>query len=801
MTLTPATAEAVAMACAELSALGPFPGAIDAGLAAADRAQMMAAVAFLTEARRTNGLRAIVDPFRHTADLEVWAIVACARISLFSGDFRAGLAEIEEAIRRFPQRAAAHWWMIKARCLEGAGEKTASIEALEAGASRFPDDLRGATLGARAAEERQQFARASEIWRDAVERLGGRGDSDSELGLARALFRVGRIDESLSTIDELLASRPNDAAAARERAWMAGELGDAADAAARFSDLTTRFPALSQPYWWATLARARHETRDFAGGEEALAELERRFPNSALAEIERLRLDHWLERGQDDLTRRVEAALHRFPNDAHLRGQWTVLLLGLGRLEEARRCVESLEADAVPGQALIARLRYEGDRGGDAHVRAYAGPLAQRREWSYEDAVAALDFLLRHRTPWAFALAEDIAQRAEEVLAGRIWAIVLRATLRIARRDDEAAIAMIDAIPARYARPDVNELRAWAASARGRLDEAKALWRVNVGRVFFAAIDCPIVSLDRLSRDLPPPEGGVSAYVVFRNEAPQLPAFLAHHRRLGVQRFVFFDHMSDDESCKLLLAEPDVVLYQSRDSYQFSSSGRRWVREIVAREGARGWGLQVDPDEYFIYPGFETTPLNRLVAYLDAHCFEGVRSYMLDLFPRRLLQPDGEPTPLEQHRFYDADYAWIGQERPPHISPVGGVRSRLFGATEFLHKTPLWRLDAGELLNSHETTPLALADVTSALLHYKLFNMTVRGRHLAPEDGALPYLEADANVEVMRRHTRYAARLAELWRADLVAPGVSREVGDSLTLVAHGMMEAPPGYRAWIAGA
>jgi hypothetical protein len=256
--------------------------------------------------------------------------------------------------------------------------------------------------------------------------------------------------------------------------------------------------------------------------------------------------------------------------------------------------------------------------------------------------------------------------------------------------------------------------------------------------------------------------------------------------------------MSSDDSCAILLNEPDVVLYQSRDSYQWSSSGRRWVAEIVAREGAQGWGLQVDPDEYFIYPGWETTPLDRLLAYLEARGYAGVRAYMLDMFARRLTGEDGEPAPLSAHRWYDDDYAWIGQERPPYLSPVGGVRQRLFGATEFLHKTPLWRLDAGAIINSHETTPLALADVSGALLHYKLFNITLRGRTASPQAAGLAYLEADTDLGVLRRHSRYAARLAELQRMDLFDPAVSREIGDSLDMTERGLMTASPGYLDWL---
>ena len=97
------------------------------------------------------------------------------------------------------------------------------------------------------------------------------------------------------------------------------------------------------------------------------------------------------------------------------------------------------------------------------------------------------------------------------------------------------------------------------------------------------------------------------------------------------------------------------------------------------------------------------------------------------------------------------------------------MRARLFEAKEFLHKTPLWRLDAGLLINSHETTHLRFADVSAALIHYKLMNVALRGRHATVEAGGTAFVEDDSSVDAMRRHARYAARLARLWRAELFA--------------------------------
>ena len=93
---------------------------------------------------------------------------------------------------------------------------------------------------------------------------------------------------------------------------------------------------------------------------------------------------------------------------------------------------------------------------------------------------------------------------------------------------------------------------------------------------------------------------------------------------------------------------------------------------------------------------------------------------------------------------------------------------------------------------------MRFADVSTALLHYKLMNVALRGRGEARRAGTA-FLEADADVEAIRRHARYAARLERLWRSDLRAPGVSRRIEDSLALAWRGLMDSSDDFRGWIA--
>ena len=395
------------------------------------------------------------------------------------------------------------------------------------------------------------------------------------------------------------------------------------------------------------------------------------FRSLRLAEIERLRLAKEREHGHDVLKAIIEAARTRFPDDPELRGQWVWILLSLGRIEEAEREVLALEREGAAGPALTARFRLEADRG-DEHFRGFLARWREGRVFSVAEAIRAAYQLIEVRTDWAFEAGADIVAETAAREPGHFRLDYMRARYAIALRRDAEALAAIDALPQRFARPDVLELRAWAATRRGEHEQAKALWREALAGGYYAAVAAPIHNLTRVSPDnRPPPGEGVTAFVVFRNEAAQIPGFLAHHRRLGVRRFVFFDHQSTDGGRELALREPDVIVYDCPDSYQLSWSGRRWVNEVVAREGARGWGLQLDMDEHLIYPGCETLGIEGLTDYLDSNGFEAVRGFMLDVFAPHLVDDSGAPPPFSEHVWYDDDYSWFQLPRRALSKPHG----------------------------------------------------------------------------------------------------------------------------------
>ena len=457
---------------------------------------------------------------------------------------------------------------------------------------RFPDDRRTPALIAEVAEARAQWGARAGGWEAGAARFGA--DAQAEIGRARALFRLDRVEEALARLDALLAPRTRPRRRrARARGPRASNSATPAAARALLTRLTRR-SRRGRARGMVGRARPRRARRRRPRRRRArrLSELERRFPDSALAARERLRLARRQERGLEDLHALISTARERFPDDADLVSQWVWLLLSQGRLAEAERHVEALEAQGAPGFALAARLKLEADRG-DAAFRAYAEALAAGARLG---ARRRLRIRPRHA---GRAGALGVRPRAAPFLdaaAARFPGSSRDAAAhppRIARRRDSEALALIDAIPAPYVRRDVLELRAWA-EARAAATPSPSALGAGCRRQLLSRPALPrSTNLTRISPDdRPPPEAGPTAFVVFRNEAAQmhgLPRPPPQARRSALR----------DVRPSLHRRGPRAGLGRARrdplrcpDSYQLSWSGRRWINEIVAREGARGWGLQ-----------------------------------------------------------------------------------------------------------------------------------------------------------------------------------------------------------------
>ncbi len=233
----------------------------------------------------------------------------------------------------------------------------------------------------------------------------------------------------------------------------------------------------------------------------------------------------------------------------------------------------------------------------------------------------------------------------------------------------------------------------------------------------------------------PIPKGAILCFGCIRNEGARLPWFLQHHRKLGVDRFLFVDNGSTDGSAAWLAREPDVSLWTTGDSYKASRFGLDWVNALLMRYGSGHWCLTLDADELFTFPE-EHRGLRALTDWLDAHGAAEMAALMLDLYPKGPLGGTHTPgqNPLELLPYFDPDgYSRTRMPRYAHVSIRGGPRARVFfrdtpERAPHLHKTPLirWHWRYAYLSSTHLALPERLnagfqrPDLpTGALLHTK----------------------------------------------------------------------------------
>jgi hypothetical protein len=252
----------------------------------------------------------------------------------------------------------------------------------------------------------------------------------------------------------------------------------------------------------------------------------------------------------------------------------------------------------------------------------------------------------------------------------------------------------------------------------------------------------------------------IRAFMTIRDEMLRLPRTFDHYRRIGVRRFFVVDNGSTDGSREFLLAQPNCHVFVTHDSYAESGYGVEWQNALLDTYGTGHWCLVVDADEWFVYPGYESRPLNDLAAHLERTGAQGVFAFMLDMYgPGTIAEAISEPerSLLDACRYFDSRYAW---HRRPHIRGIepppfpefdvsGGPRLRLlfpnlrrydriirrvWRTLDFLPvplpdalqtppkltKIPFVRwLPGTRYQHPHATTPITLAGVTGILLHFK----------------------------------------------------------------------------------
>lgn len=270
-------------------------------------------------------------------------------------------------------------------------------------------------------------------------------------------------------------------------------------------------------------------------------------------------------------------------------------------------------------------------------------------------------------------------------------------------------------------------------------------------------------SLRRLdNRPVPPSEGEIRAFLLVRDEIQRLPFTLAHHRTLGVHRFLVIDNASSDGTVDYLLGEPDVHVFTTDASYQSARNGTDWLETLLHVYGDARWCLLLDADEALVYPDCGATSIPTFCRKLGERGLNCLATLFVDMYSDRpIAQADhgDRCSLLQSYPYFDS----TGYHPFPSAASCmprfyGGPRARLFwpeidlaGLSDRVRRYVERAFDEQAYLAAYQDVAAAISPrgVKSALDHYQRFGH-VEGRTAAfrpvddwPEDG---YLASNPDV-------------------------------------------------------
>jgi hypothetical protein len=145
----------------------------------------------------------------------------------------------------------------------------------------------------------------------------------------------------------------------------------------------------------------------------------------------------------------------------------------------------------------------------------------------------------------------------------------------------------------------------------------------------------------------------LTLFSTMKNELKFLPAWLAHHRRIGFEQFLIWDDASTDGSYEYLCSEPDCVVLRSDLGFgqhvkYLDPEGRlRSVRAgIYFKAAIPNFFLSgqyvgyLDADEFLILPP-GVASVTDVIGHLRSRGYPAVMASLLEFFPADIVGLDG----------------------------------------------------------------------------------------------------------------------------------------------------------------
>ena len=158
-----------------------------------------------------------------------------------------------------------------------------------------------------------------------------------------------------------------------------------------------------------------------------------------------------------------------------------------------------------------------------------------------------------------------------------------------------------------------------------------------------------------------------------------LPPFLAHHRGLGVEQFVFLDLSSEGGLAAILAEESDCAVWRPRREPK-PGGAIYWLNYLRRRYATGRWCLSLEPNEHFVFSRSECRQLRDLTDFLEAERRNHLYALVVEMYgdrPASTLNLLPGEHPLAALPYFDAlGYATTGPHRYRNVVVRGGVQRR-----------------------------------------------------------------------------------------------------------------------------